>query len=110
MGSLSVHFKINHSGIFTLVQNFLPGGAAILGAEDTALLIGTSEMTDRTNIHDLRISRMDDDPRDLAGVFQSDIGPALTAVHGFINSIAVGDVTAKSVLPRTDIKNLRICL
>ncbi len=45
-------------------------------------------MAERTDVDDVGILRIDDDPADLARVLQADVRPGRAAIGGFIDAVA----------------------
>ena len=71
--------EIDRAGLFADEQHLLPGRAAVDALEDAALLVRAEGVTERRDPDDVGIVGMDADLADVAGVFESDVGPARPA-------------------------------
>src|SRR5581483_3163678 len=91
VGIPGIEGDVNAAGVRVFVEHFLPGLAAVGGAEDAALFVGAELMAESGNEHVLGV---DDDFGDGARVTQPDVLPCLAAVHGLVYAVAVRDVAA----------------
>ena len=103
-----VHLDVHHAGALGEVEHLLPGGAAVQGAEDAAVLVRPEDVSERRRVGDIRIGRMDRDGADLAGVPQADVLPGLAGVGGAVDPVAHGDVAARAGRPGSDIDHIRV--
>src|SRR5271154_5291108 len=108
MGIVRTEGDVDGAGIFVLVENFLPGFAAIGGAKNTALGIRAERMAQSRHKNNVSIPGIDNYLADGSRVVQADVLPCLPAVEGFINSVAMRDVAADAGLAGTDIDDIRV--
>src|SRR5437016_1782960 len=108
VGILRIENDVDAAGAVVEVENFLPGFAAVAGAEDAALVVRTVGMAESGYKSDIGIRRMDDDLADVARVFQPNVVPGLAAVVRTIDAIAERDVAANAGFAGTDINYIGI--
>ena len=77
-----------------MMEDQLPGLAAVGGAIDAALRVGGEGIAQGGDVDDVGIRGMDADGGDLADVAQADEGPGLAGVGGLVDAAADGDVAA----------------
>ena len=77
--------------------------AAVLCSENAALGVRPVRMSDRRDVDDVRIRRMNAHPPDLAAVGQADVRPRLSGVGRLVHAVAGGDVGAKARLAHSDV-------
>src|SRR5579884_2258553 len=94
MGFIGSHGKICGSDIWTAIENFLPGCAAIVGAEYAALFIRAIGMPQGGDEDLIGIARIYDNAADLARVVQANMLPRVSAVGGFVDAVARGEIRA----------------
>ena len=73
--------EIDRARVGILVEDLLPGAAAVGRAEHAALRVRTIGMAERGHQHALAVARVDEDPPDLlrvGGLFCSDTGDTST--------------------------------
>jgi hypothetical protein len=68
--------------------NLLPGFATIDGLEDAALIVGAELMSERGDIDDVGIVRMNANCADLLRVLQAHVLPRFPGVGGFVHAVA----------------------
>src|SRR2546422_6885673 len=80
--------------LFVDVERFSPGLAAVGGHENATLVVWSKCVAHCTNVHHLWILWVADDRRDVLGVLESGMLPALAAVSGFVNAVAERNTVA----------------
>ena len=75
-------------------STLLPGFAAIGGAVDAALVVGSAEMAERGDVDDVGIAGMDDNATDVVGVRETHVLPCFAAIDGFVDAVAIGSIAA----------------
>ena len=108
VGILRIENNVDAAGALVEVENFLPGLAAITGAEDAAFGVRAVGMAESGDQGDVGIRGMDDDLADVASVFQSHVVPGLAAVVRTIDAIAEGDVAANAGFAGPDVDYIGI--
>src|SRR6185437_241576 len=93
-----------------LVENFVPGFAAIGGAEDAALAVRAIGVAKCSHKNDVWVLGIDDDLANGTGVFQADVGPGLAAVQRLVNAIALSEVAANAGFARAYVKDVGVGL
>src|SRR5580704_11512599 len=81
---------------------------SINGFVNSALLIWSVGVTESADIDDVRISRIDYDSADLAGILQAYVGPRRAAVGRFVNAIAGRQVGSNVGLASSGKDRLRV--
>src|SRR5436309_8616971 len=94
--------------MFVLIQHLFPGCAAIGGAEHAALRVGTIRVSLRGYQHGGGTMRINNDAADVARVTQSNVGPGLTAIAGFIHAVPVSEIRAEVGLTAAHINSVGI--
>ena len=92
LGIARVEGEVHGAGALVLVEHFLPGLAAIGGAEDAALRIWTVGVAEHGDEEAVRIARVHEDGGDLLSVAQSEVTPRLAGVSGFVHAVADGEI------------------
>ena len=105
---IRIEHQIDRSGFVVLEQHFLPSLSAVVRTKHPAHLIRTVGVPQRRNVHDVRILRIHDNLRDMSRVFQPDVRPGLSAIHGFVHSIAVRNISANARFARAHVNHVRI--
>src|SRR5690348_1012979 len=90
VGVGGIHGEFGAAGVFVDEEDLLPGFSAIVGAENSALVLRTKSLADSTNKSAVRIVRIYNDARDVACLFEADVLPASAGVSAFVNAIAHG--------------------
>src|SRR5690349_25099476 len=70
------------------VERFGPRLATVSRHEDAAFFIWTKRVTERADVNDVGVLRIDNDGRDVFGLGESHVLPRLAAVGRFVNAIA----------------------
>ena len=60
---VGIHFQARRASVFIHEQHVLPRLAAVHRAEDSTLTLRTVTVTQRSHVHDVGVSRVDDDAR-----------------------------------------------
>src|SRR5580704_4508745 len=105
---MRIKSDINPAGVVVFVANFLPGLAAIVGAEDAALGVRPEGMPEGRNIDDVRIRGIDDDPANRSRIAQADVLPGLAPIERFVDSVTMRDVATNTSFASPDINNIGI--
>src|SRR5471032_1320676 len=93
------------AGLIVLIEDLLPGNAAIGRAEDSPLIIRAVGMSECGHKDDVRVPGIDDQRADVPRVLEADILPGLAPIHGLVHAIAVRDVAANAGFARPHINN-----
>ena len=88
---LLVHREARAPRLLIDEEHAAPTVAAVAGAEHTPLLLRTRHATDRADIHDVGVCRMDDDLPDPADFLETHILPGLSGIGRLVDAVA-GDV------------------
>jgi hypothetical protein len=94
VGALRVDGDVVDAGVGIDGEGLLPGGAAVEGAVDAALLIGSPEVALGGDVDDVGVGGVDDDASDVVALFESDVGPGGAAVHRLVDAVAPGGALA----------------
>src|SRR5260370_38655248 len=86
-----IEYDVDAAGAVVEVENFLPGLAAVAGAEDAALGVSAVGMAESGDERDIGIRGRDDESADVASIFQPDGVPRLASSIRTIDAIAEGD-------------------
>ena len=105
-----VHGQVHGAGFFAAVEHFVPGVAAVSGAEDAALGVGSEDVAQGCHVDQIGVLRVDADFADVAGFFEADVAPARTAVGRFVDAVAIGDIEADIGLAGAGVKNVGVGL
>ena len=70
------------------MEDVLPRLAAVVGAEDAALLVRAPQVTHRRNVHDVRVARMDEDAPDVLRGVEAHVAPGVPGVGGLVDAVA----------------------
>ena len=103
-----VHHQVHHARGIVAEENLLPRAAAILGTEDAALGVGTEHVTQRADVHEIRVGRMHHDVADVLGVAQTHEPPCATRVGGLPHTVAVRSVAADRELAAPDVDDVGV--
>src|SRR5205807_5087275 len=103
-----IECQIDRAGVLVLVQNLLPGGAAVQRAKDATLGIRAIGVSQSRNQHPVGIPGINDDCANLLGVTQAQMLPALSAIGGFVDAVAYGKIWPPQTLAAAHINDLGI--
>src|SRR5947209_346619 len=106
--TVTVKSNVNRTAVLIAIKNFLPRSAAIGGAKNTTLRVGPISMSHGCHQNYIGSARVYHDAADVAGIAQSYIAPALAAICGLIDPVAVGEIRAPVSLATAHINNVRI--
>src|SRR5262249_61761785 len=76
------------------LQNLRPRLAAVRGLVEAALVTVAPELARGANVDRVRVARIYQNLCDAFGLLQSDVGPILAAVRGFVDAVANRDAVA----------------
>ena len=110
VGIARIECDVDAAGLRVLVQDLLPGLAAVARAEDAALFVVAKRMSQRRDEGDVRIFRIDDQAADGVRVRQADELPGLAGVDGLVHAIAADDVAADARFAGADVDDVGIGL
>src|SRR5207237_3511713 len=74
-GIVGIHREVGGSRLLVDEEDLLPCLAAVFRAEDAALRVGPPDVSLSGDVHQVRVGRMDPDPRDLPRIAQTHVGP-----------------------------------
>ncbi len=104
----AVHGEIDRARHVATAQDLLPALAAVPGAIDAALRIGTEYVAQGRDIDEIGVLRMDADAANELAVLQTDITPRAAGIGRLVQAIAVGDVEADRRLAGTGIDHVGV--
>ncbi len=110
VGIGGIEGEIDAAGLGIFVENFLPGLAAILRAEDAALFVVGEGMAEGGDEGDVGIFGIDDQASDGVGVAEADEFPGGSGVDGFVDAVAADDVAAHAGFAGADVDDVGIGL
>src|SRR5579872_4735520 len=99
---------VDSTCVLVLVQNFVPGLAAVHSAENSTLGVRPERMAQRCDINNVRILWIDNHFADRSRVVQAYVFPGLPAVDCFINSISVRDIATNTSFASSHINDVWI--
>ena len=105
-----MHLDVDDSCVFIDVMNLLPILAAVGCLEQTALFVWTPKPTERTDINNVGIFRVNSDPTDLKGLFQPHVLPGFATISRFVNTISPGNTVTWICLTGSNPNDIRIGL
>ena len=94
LGLCGIDGDIGDAGVFVDDEGLGPGGAAVGALVDAALFVGTPEIAERRDVHDVGIGGMDDDAADVVGLLEAQMRPGGAAIHRLVDAIAPGGALA----------------
>ena len=99
--------EVDAAGHVVDVEHLAPGPAAVGRLEHAAFSVAAPEVPHRTDVHRLRIARVDDDGADLLGGLEAEVLPRLAAVDRFVDAVAEPVRLARGRLSRADPDDVR---
>ena len=105
---IGVERKIHGAGATVAEQYFLPGLAAIPGAEDAALGVGAVGVAERRNVDQVGIGGVHANARDRLRIGEAHVLPGLAGVDGFVHAVALHDVAAQFGFAHADVDHVGI--
>ena len=106
VGIMRIEGDVDAARVFVFVENFLPGLAAVGGAEDAALGVRAVRMAESRDESDVGIGGIDNDFADGARIVQANVLPGLAAVERLVNAVAVRNVAANAGFAGPHIKDV----
>ena len=100
--------EVDAAGRCAAGEDFLPGLAAVLRAEDAALGVRAVRVAERRDERGVGIARIDPDLSDVPGVREAEVRPGLTAVGRAVHPVAVRDVAADAGLAHAGVDDVRV--
>ena len=94
------------AGVLVAKEDALPGLAAIARAIDAALLVRAMRVTERGDVDEIGILRVDAHLADVARLREAAVRPGLAAVGGLVDAVAVRDVAANRRLAHADVDHV----
>src|SRR5262249_42947549 len=102
-----VEADVRGAGVAVLVEDLLPGLAAVGGAVDAALLVGPEGVAEDRREGNVGILRVDDAGADLALLLPV-VLPGPAGVGGLVDAVAGRDVAADVGLAGADVDHVRV--
>ncbi len=101
-----VHSQIDRADLFVDKEDSFPTLSAIFAAINAALIVGSEQMPEHCRVHQVRISRVNADARDVPRVLESSRFPGLAGVGRFPYAAAVRDIAAHGHLAAANIDDV----
>ncbi len=89
-----IHRDVGTPGVLVHEEHSLPGLAAVRGAVHAALLLRPVGVAHGGGEDDVRITRVDGDPANAAGVLEPHALPGLAGVGRLVDAVPLGDVAS----------------
>ena len=105
---MRVEDQIDCAGVVVTVEDFLPGGAAVLGAEHAAFGIAPVGMAEGGDVDEIGIGGADADARNGLRLGEADILPGAAGVGGLVDAVALHDVAAKLGFAHSDVDGVGV--
>src|SRR5438132_13216359 len=102
-----INLEIYSSGVFVLIQNFLPCEAAIEGTKNAPLRIGPIRMAEHAGENPVGIVRVNHDGANLLSIAQSEMFPGTAPIQRFINSVAGGKIRPAKAFAAAYVNHVR---
>src|SRR6185369_11664810 len=83
-----IDLEIGDAVLIVDVEGLGPGLTAVRSHEHAAFFVWTKSVSERTDVNDVRVLRIDDDGGDSLAVFEAHVLPRLAAVSRLVNSVA----------------------
>ena len=103
-----IHDDLDNTDLLGDIEDLLPRLAAVGGLEDTALFVVGVLMTERSDIHDVIILRVDDDATDVVSVVEAHVLPCAPRVSRLEHARAGIRTTRHHRLAGADPDQIRI--
>ena len=107
-GVVRVYCEVCRAGVLALVQDVFPVLAAVNGPEHAALEVRAEGVTERADVNDVGVGRVNPDAGDVAGVLESEVLPGSSSVVGPVHAISVADVEADARLAHASVHDRRV--
>ena len=102
VGCARLQLHIDNAGLVVDVEDLVPRLAAVDCLEETPLLVRPPESAKGAHVNDVGVFGVDRDAADLKGFGQSHVGPRLSAVDRFVDTVAPRDTVARIRFARAD--------
>ena len=99
---VAIQRDVNGTGPLVTEEDPLPAVPAVGAPEETALLARHPVLSERRDVDDVRVGRVDADLGDAVGVGEPDVFPGLAAVAAAVHAVARQDVAADARLAGAD--------
>lgn len=76
------------------VEGLLPSLTAIIGDEDAAMGAVGECVPERADDDVVVIARVDQNPRNVPGLFEAGVGPGIATIGALVDAVAVADVVS----------------
>src|SRR5215213_163761 len=83
-----IDLEIRDAVLVVDVESLGPGLTSVRSHKHAAFFVGTKSMSERPDVNDVRVLRVDDDGGDTFGIFETHVLPGLAAVCRFVNTVA----------------------
>src|SRR5215218_5287159 len=103
-----VEHEIAGAGVLVAVKDQVPRNSAGFATVDAAFFVRTVGVTERGDVDDIGIGRVDAHLGDVAGFGQPEMRPGIAGVGRFVDAVAVGNVTANRCLTHSGVDHVRI--
>src|SRR5439155_26610759 len=103
-----IKLEIDSSGVFVLIQNFLPCEAAIEGTKNASLRIGPIRMAEHAGENPVGIVRVNDDSPNLLSIAQSEMFPGTAPIKRLINYVAGRKIRPAKAFAAAHVNHVRI--
>ena len=103
-----VHDHVDHASLVVHKQDFLPCFSAVRRFVDAPFVVRSVEATERSDVNDIGVFRMNQDSTNLVRLLESHVFPSGAAIGRFINPIAIGDRVARICFTCSDPNNVGI--
>ena len=107
---VGVHRQVGRAGVLALVQDVVPGLAAVLRPEDAPLGAGAEGVTECGHVHEVGVVGMDADAGDVPGVLEPQVFPGGARVVRAVYAVAVGEVDADAGLAHAGVYDVGVGL
>ena len=97
-----VQRDVHDTGVLVDMQRASPVPASICRDVETALLVGSPEVSHSRDEHHVRVGGVHCDPSDMVTVHQSHIRPRLAPIRGLVDSVAPGRTLPARPFPSAD--------
>ena len=108
VGIAGIEGDVDAAGLGVLVEDLLPGLAAVAGAEDPALFVVGKGMPQRSDEGDVRILRVDDQASDGMGIGQADEFPGRAGIDRLVHAVTAHDIAADAGFAGSNVNHVRV--
>src|SRR6185369_13145324 len=89
-----IDLEVRDAVLVVDVESLGPGLTAVRSHKHAAFFVGTKSMSERADVNDVGVLRVDDDGGDTLSVFEAHVLPGLACVSRFVNTVAERDAVA----------------